>query len=129
MAKKKSAKSVSKADRNRSGSAPLGLEATLWAASDKLRNNMDAAEYKHVVLGLIFLKYIYDAFEERHEQLRLWTADPKSEYYVKDERQRYTALEDRDEYASENVFWVPREARWSYLQASAKQSTIGKLLD
>jgi len=107
----------------------LGFEATLWAAADKMRNNMDAAEYKHVVLGLIFLKYISDAFEERKEQLELWTADESSDWYVKEESARYHVIEDRDEYAAENIFWVPKEARWSYLQANAKQSTIGKLID
>ncbi len=96
--------------------AVIGFEATLWAAADKLRNNMDAAEYKHVVLGLIFLKYISDAFEERYMALvaaKASGADP----------------EDPDEYRAENVFWVPKEARWAFLQASAKQPTIGKTLD
>lgn len=96
--------------------ATLGFEATLWAAADKLRNNMDAAEYKHVVLGLIFLKYISDAFEERHAQLQKEVsqgADP----------------EDPDEYRADNIFWVPKEARWSFLRANAKQPTIGKLVD
>jgi type I restriction enzyme M protein len=96
--------------------ANLGFEATLWAAADKLRNNMDAAEYKHVALGLIFLKYISDSFEEKHAALeadKTHGADP----------------EDRDEYLSENVFWVPKEARWTALQAAAKQPTIGKLID
>jgi len=96
--------------------APLGFEATLWAAADKLRNNMDAAEYKHVVLGLIFLKYISDAFEERYAQLL-------------QEKDQGADPEDSDEYLSENVFWVPKEARWSFLQANAKQSKIGKLID
>ncbi|WP_163993269.1 type I restriction-modification system subunit M [Pyxidicoccus caerfyrddinensis] len=94
----------------------LGFEAKLWQAADKLRNNMDAAEYKHVVLGLIFLKYISDAFEERHAALE---ADRKSG----------ADPEDPDEYRAENIFWVPKDARWSYLQGRAKQPTIGKLLD
>jgi type I restriction enzyme M protein len=96
--------------------ANIGFEATLWQAADKLRNNMDAAEYKHVVLGLIFLKYIADAFEEKHAALaaqRTSGADP----------------EDPDEYRAENIFWVPKEARWSFLQKNAKQPTIGKLID
>jgi len=96
--------------------ANLGFEATLWQAADKMRGHMDAAEYKHVALGLIFLKYISDAFAERHQQLLAEVAqgaDP----------------EDRDEYRAENVFWVPKEARWEFLQKSAKQPTIGKLLD
>jgi type I restriction enzyme M protein len=96
--------------------ANLGFEATLWAAADKLRNNMDAAEYKHVVLGLIFLKYISDAFEEKHAAL---VADKK----------HGADHEDRDEYLSENIFWVPKEARWEKLQAKAKEPTIGKLID
>lgn len=98
------------------GAAVLGFEAKLWLAADKLRNNMDAAEYKHVVLGLIFLKYISDAFEERYAALE---ADRKSG----------ADPEDPDEYRAENVFWVPREARWSQLQSLAKQPTIGKLVD
>ena len=98
--------------------AHLGFEAKLWLAADKLRNNMDAAEYKHVVLGLIFLKYISDAFEELHAKLvagegKYAGANP----------------EDRDEYLGDNVFWVPKDARWLQLQASAKQPTIGKFID
>ena len=95
-------------------SATIGFEAKLWLAADKLRNNLDAAEYKHVVLGLIFLKYISDAFEE-HRATLLANKDADAE--------------DADEYKAENVFWVPKEARWSHLQASAKQPTIGKSLD
>lgn len=92
------------------------FEEKLWAAADKLRSNMDAAEYKHVVLGLIFLKYISDSFLSLHKKLTAnkdQGADP----------------EDRDEYIAENVFWVPKEARWDYLLANAKQPTIGKLVD
>ena len=89
---------------NKSNGANLGFEATLWAAADKLRNNLDAAEYKHVVLGLIFLKYISDAFEERHRELEEGAADLNSELYVKDRQTRYLVLEDRDEYLAENVF-------------------------
>jgi type I restriction enzyme M protein len=97
-----------------SNGANLGFEQKLWAAADKLRGHMDAAEYKHVVLGLIFLKYISDAFEERHaELLKEKNADP----------------EDRDEYAGANVFWVPKKARWQHLQANAKQAEIGKIID
>ena len=112
-----------------SNGANLGFEATLWAAADKLRGHMDAAEYKHVVLGLIFLKYISDAFEERHTALQTELSDPKSEWYIAEPQARYRTLEDRDEYQSVNVFWVPKEARWSTLQANAKQPTIGKLID
>jgi type I restriction enzyme M protein len=96
--------------------ANLGFEAKLWAAADALRNNMDAAEYKHVVLGLIFLKYISDAFEAKHAELdaqRAQGADP----------------EDPDEYRAGNIFWVPPEARWAYLKSMAPQPTIGQLVD
>lgn len=106
-----------KATENKSA-ANLGFEAKLWLAADKLRNNMDAAEYKHVVLGLIFLKYISDSFEEHRQKL---TAG-KGEY-------QGSNPEDPDEYLAENVFWVPKISRWSHLQASAKQPTIGKLVD
>lgn len=113
----------------KSNGANLGFEEKMWRAADKLRSNMDAAEYKHVVLGLVFLKYISDAFQERHHQLELFTADPTSDYFIKEPEARYEVLEDRDEYRAENVFWVPKEARWPYLQANAKQPTIGKLID
>ncbi len=96
--------------------ATLGFEATLWAAADKLRGHMDAAEYKHVVLGLIFLKYVSDAFEARHAEISAEVAqgaDP----------------EHPDEYLAKGVFWVPAEARWSFLQDKAKQPEIGKLVD
>lgn len=98
--------------------ASLGFEAKLWLAADKLRNNMDAAEYKHVVLGLIFLKYISDSFEEHHARL----VEGKGEY-------EGANPEDPDEYGALNIFWVPPAARWSYLQSSAKQPTIGKIVD
>ncbi|MCL4458787.1 MAG: type I restriction-modification system subunit M [Chloroflexi bacterium] len=113
----------------KSNGANLGFEEKLWQAADKLRSNMDAAEYKHVVLGLIFLKYVSDAFQEHYQQLRLWTSDPSHGYYIKEPQARYELLEDRDEYVAASVFWVPREARWRYLQANAKQPTIGKLVD
>jgi type I restriction enzyme M protein len=99
-------------------SATIGFEAKLWLTADKLRNNMDAAEYKHVVLGLIFLKYISDTFEEHREKL----VEGKGDYAGANP-------EDPDEYRAENVFWVPKEARWTHLQANAKQPTIGKTVD
>jgi len=104
MAKKKATK---KADT----AANLGFEEKLWQAADKLRKSVDAAEYKHVVLGLIFLKYVSDAFDELWGRL--------------DEDER----EDRDYYVAENVFWVPPAARWDHLQAKAKKSDIGKTVD
>ena len=113
---------------NKNG-ATLGFEATLWQAADKLRNNLDAAEYKHVVLGLIFLKYISDTFEERYDLLLTESANPQSELYVPDETARVQLADDRDEYLAENIFYVPQEARWSYLQANAKRPEIGTLID
>jgi type I restriction enzyme M protein len=103
---------------NGESTANIGFEAKLWLAADKLRNNMDAAEYKHVVLGLVFLKYISDSFEEMRAKLVAGEGD----YAGADP-------EDADEYRAENVFWVPKEARWEHLQANAKQATIGKCVD
>jgi len=101
---------------NSSNGATLGFEEKLWKAADKLRNNMDAAEYKHVVLGLIFLKYISDAFTEVYEEL-------------KNDPEKLSDPEDVDEYRARNVFWVPLEARWDSLQKKAKQPTIGIIVD
>ena len=95
------------------GSPTNRLEARLWAAADAFRNNMDAAKYKHVFLGLIFLKYISNASELKHAELESQGADP----------------EDPDEYRAGNIFWVPPEARWERLKASAPQPTIGTLVD
>ena len=106
----------SKPAENGNNGATVGYEAHLWRMADALRGSMDAAEYKHVVLGLIFLKYISDAFEEQHAKLeteRAQGADP----------------EDPDEYRAQNIFWVPSEARWALLKAEAKQPTIGKTVD
>lgn len=94
--------------------ANLGFEAQLFLAADKLRKNLEPSDYKHIVLGLIFLKYISDAFETKNAEL-----------LTEDEE----AAEDRDEYLADNVFWVSKAARWSHLQANAKQPTIGKLID
>ena len=106
------------------------LEQTLWDAADKMRGNLEAAEYKHVVLGLVFLKYVTDAFEARREWLEAATADPKNtDYYVPNPEKRQDIVEARDEFTSENVFWIPVEARWSYLQDRAKQPDIGVLID
>lgn len=92
----------------------LGFEAEMFKAADKLRGNMEPSDYKHVALGLIFLKYISDVFEARHKALL--AEDPQ-------------AAEDKDEYLADNVFWVPKDARWSHLQANAKLPTIGTLID
>jgi len=102
--------------KNNNG-ANLGFENQLWAAADKLRGHMDASEYKHVVLGLIFLKYISDTFQAKYKKLE------------ETRETEYTDPEDRDEYAAANVFWVPKEARWEALRVGAKQPAIGKLVD
>ncbi|MEW6774928.1 MAG: class I SAM-dependent DNA methyltransferase [Bdellovibrionota bacterium] len=128
-AEKAPAKAGKKTKNGSSNGANLGFEATLWQAADKLRGHMDAAEYKHVVLGLIFLKYISDAFEERRQELLTKASDPESEYFVKEEKARYRTVEDPDEYLSENVFWVPEDARWENLKKSAKHPDIGKFVD
>jgi len=128
MARKISTSNNSRVAQRPNG-ANLGFEEKLWQAADRLRGYMDPSEYKHVVLGLVFLKYISDAFQERYQQLSLWTSDPSNDYYIKEPKERYQVLEQRDEYKAENVFWVPKEARWSHLQANAKQPTIGKLID
>ncbi len=96
----------------------MSFESQLFKAADKLRKNVDAAEYKHIVLGLIFLKYISDSFEELYASLE----ERKGEH-------EYSDPEDKDEYAAKNVFWVPKEARWSYLRSRSKLPTIGKDLD
>ncbi|MBK7977450.1 MAG: SAM-dependent DNA methyltransferase [Deltaproteobacteria bacterium] len=114
--KKNAAKPAATPKHGATTGARIGYETPLWKAADALRGSMDPAEYKHVVLGLIFLKYISDAFEEVHARLeseRAQGADP----------------EDKDEYRALRVFWVPKEARWAVLQANAVQPTIGKLVD
>jgi len=103
-----------KSPKKKTNGGDLGFEATLWSTADQLRGSMDASEYKHPVLGLIFLKYISDAFEEKHAQLaREADSDP----------------EDRDEYVAESVFWVPPDARWSQIAAKAKSPQIGEIVD
>jgi type I restriction enzyme M protein len=109
------AQKVAKKKQSKNGNgANIGFEAELFLAADKLRGNLEPSEYKHVALGLVFLKYISDAFEAR--RLSLEADDPRS-------------AEDRDEYKADNIFWVPKNARWSHLQNNARQSNIGKLVD
>ena len=109
--RKKQGKAAARAGAN---GATTGYEAELWAMADALRGSMDASEYKHVALGLIFLKYISDAFEAKRAELL---------------EEELADAEDPEEYLAENVFWVPQVARWSHLQAKAKQPTIGKDID
>lgn len=105
------------------------IKKTLWAAADKLRSNMDAAEYKHIVLGLIFLKYVSDSFAEHRDELEKRFADPTDEYFIEDEEYRATDLEERDYYMAANVFWIPESARWEKIREQAKQPTLGKIID
>lgn len=94
--------------------ASIGFEEKLWQMADKLRGSMDSSEYKNVVLGLLFLKYVSDAFEEKHAELS---------------EDDYADPEDKDEYLAENIFWVPKEARWSFIKENAKQPEIGQIID
>ena len=96
------------------GTTNIGFEEKLWQAAYKLRSNMDAAEYKHVVLGLIFLKYVSDSFEEKYQQLLA---------------EGYGDEEDRDEYLAENIFYVPKDARWSEIKNHATSTDIGNVID
>jgi type I restriction enzyme M protein len=107
------------------------LKKTLWATADKLRANMDAAEYKHLVLGLIFVKYISDTFDTRRAELRPRLRDPDDEYFYGNasDADIEAELEDRDYYRAVNVFWVPEPARWEVLRSAAKQTDIGKRID
>src|SRR2546428_8220465 len=107
---------MAKQNHTEADGATVGYEAQLWEMADGLRGSMDAAEYKHVVLGLIFLKYISDAFEEQHARLEA-------------EKSKGADPEDPDEYRAQSIFWVPPEARWPHLKAQAKQPTIGRVVD
>ncbi|NDV13806.1 type I restriction-modification system subunit M [Crenobacter caeni] len=107
------------------------IQKTLWAAADKLRANVDAAEYKHLVLGLIFLKFVSDTFQARRDELTRRFTDEQDEYFLHDADAELIAeeLEERDYYREVNVFWVPEAARWEALRANAKQADIGKRID
>lgn len=105
------------------------LEQRLWDAADALRGNQEPSEYKHVVLGLVFLKYISDRFEERRKAIESSLSDPNSDEYIPNESRREQFIESRDEYTSHNVFWVPADARWDSIQAKAKLPSIGQDID
>lgn len=94
--------------------ASLGIEKTLWTSADKLSNNMDAAEYKHVVLGLLFLKYVSDSFEDKYNELK---------------EDEYADVEDKDEYLADNIYWVPENTRWEYISEKAISVKIGEIID
>jgi type I restriction enzyme M protein len=112
---------------NGNGDSPNA--AALFEAANKLRGSVESAEYKHLVLGLLFLKYISDSFELRRGELEAELCDPDSESYVENAAQVAEILEDRDEYVSENVFWVPEDCRWEKLLAAASQPDVGKRID
>lgn len=105
------------------------LEQRLWEAADALRGNQEPSEYKHIVLGLVFLKYISDRFEERRLAITRALSSPESADFIPNEQRRTQFLEDRDEYTSHNVFWVPEGARWQSIQDRAKSPTIGQDID
>jgi len=101
----------------------------LWDAANKLRKSLDAGEYKHIVLGLVFLKYVSDSFEERYLELEASFSDPNSKDYKQSAKAREAALKDRDRYRQVNVFWVPEQSRWKLIQNNAKQATIAEQID
>ena len=108
----------------------VDFKATLWKSADKLRNQMDAAEYKHIVLGLIFLKYISDTFDIQKNKIKKMVSDKKSDLFISEDPKVYEKeLEDRDYYTQDNVFWVPQKARWEKIRAQAKQPDIGSIID
>lgn len=115
--------------KNSAGNHDLPFAKELWEACDRLRGSVESAEYKHLVLGLVFLKYISDSFERRRAVMEAATHEEDSDLYTEDAEERAEILEDRDEYISENVFWVPKKARWDVLLAAANQPDIGQRID
>jgi len=108
----------------------IDFEQELWSAADKLRGNIDAGEYKHVVLGLLFLKYVSDAFYMRRAELEKRLADPRDkEFYIADEKGRAVIFENRDSYRSTGIFYIPEKSRWEHLREHAMHSDIGKYID
>ena len=108
----------------------VDFNTTLWKAADKLRNQMDAAEYKHIVLGLIFLKYISDTFDIQKNKIKKMVSDKKSDLFISEDPKVYEKeFEDRDYYTQDNVFWVPQKARWEKIRSQAKQPDIGSIID
>jgi len=108
----------------------LEFEKELWKAADKLRGSIDASEYKHIVLGLLFLKYVSDSYYQRREQLEQWTSNPKNkDYYIKNEKDRTHIINDKDQYKSAGVFYIPEKSRWEQLRNHAMLPDIGKYID
>ncbi len=100
-----------------------------WEMANTLRKNLDAAEYKHIVLGLVFLKHVSDSFEERHSELEAKFSDPKSDQYKPNEKARANALDTRDYYTEVNVFWVPEDSRWQIIADNSKQADLALRID
>jgi type I restriction enzyme M protein len=119
----------STAPKKKAKTALASLEEMLWDAANKLRNKMESSEYKHVVLGLLFLKYVSDTFSSHYNKLNDEMSNPDSEAYIEDEEARQMLLEDRDSYTADGVFWVPDGHRWEDLQAQAKDVNIGQIID
>lgn len=110
--------------------ADLEFQKELWKAADRLRGNIDVSEYKHVVLGLLFLKYVSDLFYQRRHHIEEWVSDSKNkEYYLPNEKDRKLIIDDKDQYQSIGVFYIPENARWEYLQQHAFHQDIGRYLD
>jgi len=108
----------------------IDFEKELWKAADKLRGNIDASEYKHIVLGLLFLKYVSDSYYQRKLQLKQWTADPNNKnYYIPNEKDRGVIINDENQYKSEGIFYIPEKARWEILRDHAMQNDIGEYID
>jgi len=110
-------------------SKELEFEKELWKAADKLRGNVDPSEYKYIVLGLIFLKYVSDSFYQRKEELEKSTSDPKNALYIKDESARKYYIDSREPYRAKGIFYIPEKARWDYLQKHSMLPDIGKYID
>ena len=107
----------------------IPAEKVLFDAADALRGSVESAVYKHLVLGLVFLKYVSDAFATQRSKLEARTREPSSDWFTHDDDEREAILEDRDEYASDNVFWIPREARWDAILALGSQPDLGVQID
>ena len=108
----------------------LDFEKELWKAADKLRGSVDVPEYKHIVLGLLFLKYVSDSYYQRREQLEKWTSDKNNkEYYIQEEKNRKLIIDDKDQYKREGIFYIPQKARWDHLRNRAMHSDIGRYID
>jgi len=123
-------RSRAKKDKKKIDDATKNYKEVLWSAAEELRNQMDAAEYKHLVLGLIFIKYISDTYAFHRENLSKVASDPQSDFYAgEDPADQQAMLEDRDFFLGEGVFWVPQDARWEHIRNNAKQSNIGELID